>query len=122
MSVVRPIFRIFDYVKAIEFYVGWLEFKVDWEHQFDENSPKYLQISRQDIALHLSGHHGDCSSGARVLIEDFNGIRDYHAMLIRKDYKYNKPGIETAFWNSEILCMEVIDPFGNRLTFSGKTG
>jgi hypothetical protein len=29
---VVPIFRIFDYKKATEFYVDWLGFKIDWEH------------------------------------------------------------------------------------------
>lgn len=27
-----PILRIFDYKKAIEFYVDWLGFKIVWEH------------------------------------------------------------------------------------------
>lgn len=36
---VIPVLRIFDYKKAIEFYVDWLEFKIDWEHTFEENTP-----------------------------------------------------------------------------------
>lgn len=28
-----PIFRIFDYNKAVELYVDWLGFKIDWEHK-----------------------------------------------------------------------------------------
>ena len=60
MTVARPIFRIFDYAKVIEFYVEWLGFKIDWEHKPD-NSPIYMQISLGDIIIHLSEHHGDCS-------------------------------------------------------------
>jgi catechol 2,3-dioxygenase-like lactoylglutathione lyase family enzyme len=46
---VVSIFRIFDYKKAIEFYVNWLGFKVDWEHKFDDTSPIYIQASKGEI-------------------------------------------------------------------------
>ncbi|MEP7229033.1 MAG: glyoxalase superfamily protein [Ginsengibacter sp.] len=36
---VIPILRIFDHKKAIEFYIDWLGFKIDWEH----NLKKTLQ-------------------------------------------------------------------------------
>ena len=31
-----------------------------------------------------------------------------------------KPGIDKTPWDYDTYCMEVIDPFGNRLTFTGK--
>lgn len=65
---VVPIFRIFDYKKAIEFYVDWLGFKIDWEHKFEDNSPIYMQVSRDGIILHLSEHHGDCAPGSKAYI------------------------------------------------------
>jgi catechol 2,3-dioxygenase-like lactoylglutathione lyase family enzyme len=112
---VIPVLRIFDYAKAIEFYVDWLGFAIDWEHRFEVNSPLYLQISREHITLHLSEHHGDASPGAKVFIE-FQNIAEYHHFLTKKDYKFNKPGLEKAPWNA--ICMEVVDPFGNKLLFS----
>ncbi len=39
---VIPILRIFDYQKAVEFYVDWLDFKIDWEHTFEKNTPKRI--------------------------------------------------------------------------------
>lgn len=66
---VVPIFRIFDYKKAIEFYVDWLGFKIDWEHKFGEDSPIYMQVSRDGIVLHLSENHGDCAPGSKAYIE-----------------------------------------------------
>lgn len=110
-----PIFRIFDYPKALEFYVDWLGFTVDWEHRYDENAPVYLRVSRGDLVLHLSEHHGDCTPGAKAFVE-FAGLREYHAELIGKQYNYNCPGLEDAFWGA--LTMEVVDPFGNKLLFS----
>lgn len=114
---VIPIFRIFDYQKAIEFYIDWLEFKKDWEHTFEENSPIYMAVSRDGITLHLSEHHGDSTPGTRVYIE-CTGLKEYHKKLIEKNYKFNKPGLEKSFYGTWL--MEVIDPFGNRLTFNEK--
>ena len=118
MATAISIFRIFDYAKTIEFYAGWLGFTVDWEDKPD-NSPVYMQVSLQGIVIHLSEHYGDCTPGARIHIEDFSGLKEYHSQLLAKEYKYMRPGINTTPWNSETLCMEVIDPFGNRLTFTG---
>ncbi|MET0542634.1 MAG: glyoxalase superfamily protein, partial [Variovorax sp.] len=41
-----PILRIFDEAKAREFYVGFLGYKVDWEHRFEPGLPLYSQVSR----------------------------------------------------------------------------
>ena len=110
-----PILRIFAVDKAMEFYVGFLGFKVDWEHRFGDNFPLYAQISRGDLRLHLSEHHGDASPGSTVFVW-MRGIADYHAELKAKDYRYNKPGLEDAPWDARV--MDVSDPFGNRLRFS----
>lgn len=120
MSVIKPILRIFDERKAKEFYIDWLGFKVDWEHRFGDNLPLYMQVSFRDIVLHLSEHHGDCNPGARIHIEEFENLKDYHKLLIDKDYRYNKPCISKAFWDKNVYTMEVIDPFGNKLTLNGK--
>ncbi|HXR83165.1 MAG TPA: glyoxalase superfamily protein [Hanamia sp.] len=112
---VIPILRIFDYKKATEFYVDWLEFKIDWEHTFEDNTPIYMQVSREGITLHLSEHHGDTTPGTRVYIE-CNGLKEYHQLLTDKKYKNNRPGLEKSFYGT--WCMEVTDPFANRLTFN----
>jgi hypothetical protein len=57
-----PIFRIFDEAKA---KVGFLGFKIDWEHRFEPSLPLYMQISK-DCIIHLSEHHGDCTPGGAV--------------------------------------------------------
>ena len=120
MARAVPIFRIFDYQKVVEFYVGWLGFKLDWEDK-PANAPVYLQVSLNGITIHLSEHYGDCSAGARIHIEDFAGLKEYHAELINKNYKFMRPGLGTAGYDKSTLCMEVVDPFGNRITFTEKT-
>jgi hypothetical protein len=114
----RPIFRIFDYKKALEFYIDWLGFRIDWEDKPD-NGPVYMQVSLGDIVIHLSEHHGDCSPGARIYIENFPGLKEYHKKLLEKKYSFMNPGLGKTPWNNAINSMEVIDPFGNRLTFTG---
>ena len=112
-----PILRIFDVVKAKDFYVGFLGFTIDWEHRFDNVSPVYLQISKGDLILHLSEHHGDCCPGSTVFVW-MTGIEEFHATITSRGYGYMRPGIERTFYNS--VCVEVTDPFGNRIRFNEK--
>ncbi|MFT4203200.1 MAG: glyoxalase superfamily protein [Chitinophagaceae bacterium] len=120
MPTTIPIFRIFDMAKAAEFYIDWLGFRINWGDTVDAHAPLYLEIQLHDIRIHLSEHHGDCSPGARIMVTDFDGLESFHKTLIDKDYKYNKPGIGPAFWDDDSIVTEVIDPFGNRITFTGK--
>ena len=113
-SPIIPIFRIFDYQKAVEFYVDWLGFSIAWEHRFEENFPIYLEITKGGLRLHLSEHHGDCCPGAKVLIE-YPELAAFHQELTAKNYRYMKPGLEEAFWGA--WTVNVTDPFGNRIEF-----
>lgn len=110
-----PILRIFDVDKAQEFYLGWLGFTVDWEHRFGDKFPLYMQVSRGDLVLHLSEHHGDATPGSTVFVE-MTGIEALHKQLSAADYRYNKPGLEDVPWDARMV--EVVDPFGNRIRFN----
>lgn len=121
MSQIRPIFRVFDYDKAIEFYVDWLGFTIDWQHKPD-NAPFFLQLSLRDVSINLSENHGDATPGSHAGVDDFNQLREYHKLLLDKQYKYNRPGLEVPEWDTQSIYMTVIDPFGNRLTFTEKVG
>jgi Glyoxalase superfamily protein len=79
--------------------------------------PKYIEIVREGVTIHLSEHHGDSTPGTRVFFW-CSGLKEYHKMLIEKKYKNNRPGIEETFYGS--WCVEVIDLFGNRLSFNEK--
>jgi len=111
---VVPILRMFDVVKAEEFYQGFLGFAIDWDHRFDDNAPLYRQISRAGLILHLSEHHGDGSPGARLRVM-MHGVRAFHEEISAKGYRYMRPGLETTPWNT--LETGVIDPFGNMIRF-----
>jgi len=116
MNKVKPIFRIFDYAKAVEFYIDFLGFKIDWENRGDDvNAPVYMQVSRGDVTLHLSEHHGDASPGSNIFVE-YKDVMEYNKELLGKNYKYNKPGVDEMPWGA--LEMKVHDPFGNRISFN----
>lgn len=115
LGATTPILRIFDETKAREFYVGFLDFQVDWEHRFEPGLPLYVQVSRGGCVLHLSEHHGDCCPGAAMRIE-VDDIDALHAELANKDYAYARSGIDAMPWGTR--DMSVKDPFGNRLTFT----
>ena len=114
-TAVIPILRIFSIEKAKEFYVDFLGFAVDWEHRFEEKAPLYMQISRGDLVIHLSEHHGDACPGSAVFVK-MTGIDEFHREIRAKDYPYMRPGLGMAPWNAKF--MDVIDPFGNRISFN----
>ncbi|MDZ4857452.1 MAG: glyoxalase superfamily protein [Candidatus Hydrogenedentes bacterium] len=109
-----PILRVFDHELALKFYVEWLGFKIDWVHRFDETAPRYIQISRDNVLLHLTEHYGDCTPGARVYVR-MSDVAEYHRELCSRPNPNMRPGLETSPWGSK--CMDVVDPFGNRISF-----
>lgn len=110
-----PIIRIFDENKAKEFYLDFLGMTLDWEHRFGADFPVYMQVSRDNLVLHLSEHSGDCTPGAKVFVKTDQFAPLYNEITSRP-YKYNRPEISTAPWGNRIF--EVVDPFANRILFN----
>jgi len=110
-----PLFRIFDLTKARDFYLDYLGFQLDWEHRFEPGFPVYLQVSRKNLVFHLTEHHGDCTPGSKVFIW-MTGIREFHAELQSRPGHGMRPGLEKTFYGS--WCIDVTDPFGNRISFN----
>jgi uncharacterized glyoxalase superfamily protein PhnB len=44
------------------------------------------------------------------------GLDEFHREITAKGYGYLRPGVEQSFYGTK--CMEVIDPFGNRIRFN----
>ncbi|MDQ7049025.1 MAG: glyoxalase superfamily protein [Enterobacterales bacterium] len=113
-----PILRSFDEAKTKEFYIDFLEFKIEWEHRFEENTPLYMQISKGDCILHISEHHGDSSPGATLRI-NVSDLDAFQKQLSEKNYQYSRPGIQDQSWGTR--DMTIADPFGNKLIFTEET-
>ena len=111
---ITPILRIFDVAKADEFYLGFLDFRVDWDHRFDADAPLYRQISRDGLTLHLSEHHGDGVPGTHLRVA-VRGVAALQRGFAAKRYRYMRPGLTTTPWNT--VETTVIDSFGNQITF-----
>lgn len=109
-----PTFRITDYEKAIEFYVGLLGFNIDWEHRFGETEPIYMQISKNGLVLHLS-ENVRFQTGVIVFVET-KGIENFRKNILNTKNENLIPGILTTNWNTKQL--EIEDPFGNLLRFN----
>lgn len=118
LSSAIPIIRIFSVDKAKEFYLDYLGFSLDWEHRFEEGTPLYAQVSRSNLILHLSEHHGDATPGSTAFIP-VDDIDALHKELQAKNYAYARPGIDALDWGRQI---QVADPFGNRLRFCELAG
>ena len=112
---VVPVLRIFDVSKAREFYLDFLGFEISFEHRFEDDLPLYMGVKRGDCILHLTEHHGDScpSASIRVAVE---GLEAFHKELTLKNYSYYRPEIQEVPWGGK--DMEVLDPFGNKITFS----
>ena len=114
-----PVLRVFDVTLAKAFYVDWLGFKLDWEHQTGAGGPRYIQVSRRPVVLHLTEHYGDCCPGAKVFINS-DDVEALHRELHSRPNPNMNPGVELAPWNAKV--MDVTDPFGNRLSFNQPLG
>ncbi len=108
-----PQLRMFNEEKTRAFYLDFLGCQVDWEHRFSPEAPLYMQVSRGELILQLSDHHGDGPPGARITVE-MEGIDALHAEIAAKPYNY--PAVEEAFWGGDRV-MGVIDPAGNHIQF-----
>jgi len=108
-----PLLRMFDAERTKDFYIGYLGFRLDWEHRYEPDMPLYMQVSRGNVAFHLTEHHGDCTPGSAVRVE-VGDLGRYHRELSARHYGFARPGMESTFGFDEV---RVTDPSGNRITF-----
>jgi len=114
-----PILRSFDEAKAKEFYVDFLGFSVDFEHRYEPDMPLYMGVSRAGLTLHISEHFGDAMPGSALYIE-MTGLREFHAELLAKKFKFARPGIGPGHAGG--ISFGITDPFGNKLRFNEPDG
>ena len=108
-----PVLRIFDAQKALEFYVDFLGFTLEWRAGGGD-TPLYMQLALGACRLQLSEHFGDGTPGSVVKIRT-DDLDAYHQALLAKQYRHARPGIDDQSWGERE--MSIADPFSNRLTF-----
>lgn len=108
-----PVLRIFEEAKALEFYVEFLGFTVDWKNGGGA-TPLYTQVSLGECRLQLSEHFGDGTPGSLVKVR-VSGLDEYQRDLLAKQYRHSRPSIDVQTWGERE--MSIPDPFGNRIIF-----
>lgn len=112
-QTVVPVLRITDAGKSLRFYTAGLGFSVDWEYRHEPGFPVFAQLTRNGQTIFLTEHAEDCQVGGAVhfVVADADEChRAFRASGLEVD-----PPQETP-WQTRDL--RVIDPDGNRLTFS----
>jgi hypothetical protein len=109
-----PTFGIRDYKSAIDFYVDFLGFQIDWEHRFELTGPVYMQISKSGLILHLS-ESKRFEKNVIVFVETKNLI-GFHKELQERNPKDKTQDVLQTKWKT--LQLEIQDPFGNLLRFN----
>ena len=109
-----PTLRILNYNDAVESYINFLGFTIDWEHRFGPSEPVYMQILRNELTLHLSENKRFQTEV--IIFVDTKGIEKFHKKLVERNTAKSIPEVSKTDWQT--LQMEIEDPFGNLLRFN----
>lgn len=122
-STTIPILRIFSVEAALQFYVEFLGFTLDFGGPAGgEGTAYYGQVSRAHTTLHLTQVGYDPNPGATVMIwisgvgelrEELDGRREHVRVWGPAVWV---PDVEQAPWDARVLTIG--DPFGNHLHFN----
>src|SRR3954462_13984010 len=89
---VVPVLRMSDVAATKRFYCDYLGCSVDWQEGAGDR-PVYLQVSRGELVLQLSSHHGGGTRGTAVVISP-DGLAEVLRELHETGYPSLFPGIE----------------------------
>ncbi len=118
-----PVLRIFAVDPALQFYVDFLGFTLDFGGpNGGPGTAYYGQVSYATTTLHLAEAAYDASQGATIFVW-MDGIDQLRERLNDRRTEVPvwgpavwTPEVEKAQWNGRVLT--IADPFGNHLRFS----
>lgn len=108
-----------DRARAHEFYIDDLGCTLDRTYRTARHAPTDTQVSRGELVLHLSEHHGDGSPGAGVWVAA-TGVRELHTELAAKHYRFLNPGLEPGPGTDDGVSLRLLDPFGSRIVLDDR--
>jgi hypothetical protein len=112
-SRVIPIFRISEYIQAIEYSIQWLAFSIDREHTGSADC--YRPLSKEAITFHRTGHHGHFIPRTGVSIE-YSSLSQFYKEFITKHYSSDRTEARNAFLSAR--SKKVTTPFYTKFLFS----
>ncbi|WP_141456328.1 glyoxalase superfamily protein [Pseudoxanthomonas sp. z9] len=113
-QTVVPVLRVTNAAISFPFYTEGLGFTVDWEYRHEPGFPVFAQLTRDGQSIFLTEHAGDCQVGGAVYFMVPAVDECYRAFQATGRVKANPP--HNTAWKTREL--QIVDPDGNRLTFS----
>ncbi len=105
-----PVFGIRSYAKAVDYYVDWLGFNLDWEWREAPGQPAIVSISREGINIGLNESE-DAATGAWLVV----AVADVQALA--EEWNGRRPGsvevVSGVPYEGYVIYLN--DPFGNRI-------
>ena len=114
---VIPTFRVRDASAAEAFYCDKLGFKTSWEYDPGDGYPVFVEVVRDNVALHLSEHEGDGPEGISIYV-NVADARALYGDVLAAGAEVPEPPQE-AEWGE--IVFSLIDPDGNTLRFGSPT-
>lgn len=105
-----PVFGIRSYEEAIDYYVDWLGFNLDWEWREAPGEPVIMSISRDGINIGLN-ESTNAATGSWLSVS----VADVQALAT--EWNGRRPGSVdvVAGVPYEGYVIYLVDPFGNRI-------
>ena len=110
-----PVLRIDNYEKAKSYYLEFLGFELEFEWRHADGLPVYMGVKRGALVLHLTEHRGDADGPGAAYLQVEN-VRLLHLEL--QQHGSSDEPIDQAWGSTEL---KLVDPFGNKLTFTSPT-
>ncbi|EGD08697.1 bleomycin resistance protein [Xanthomonas vesicatoria] len=113
-QTVIPVLRVTDATSSFPFYTQGLGFTIDFEYRHEPGFPVFAQLTREGQSIFLTEHADDCQVGGAIhfMVPDVDAC---YSAFKAAGLAQTPPPFNTAWKTREI---QVVDPDGNRLTFS----
>lgn len=108
---IRPVLGVKSYEQAVEYYIDWLGFAIEWEWRSAPGEPVVMQICRDGVALQLlEGDEHPPKTWIQILVDDIVTLTD--------ELNLKRPNsVELADNFPYVRQISTNDPFGNLLVF-----
>lgn len=111
LASIRPVLGVKSYKEAVEFYVDWLGFNIEWEWREAPGGLAIVQIARDRVEIQLvEGDEHPPNTWFQILVDDIVGFeqelnsRRHASVKLADNYPY-------------VRQISTNDPFGNLLVF-----
>ena len=115
LSAPRPVLKVDSFEEAVEHYVDWLGFKLEWDWREGPGAPTIAAFARDGFEFMINEYPDTLGptqihinvTNLRALVEEWNRRRPGKA----------RPRIEPPY---EFMDLPIEDPFGNILVFEAQ--